>query len=102
MIHQDGALIPAWRVSDHLEMAAGLVRGPMKRGNGAETATASTLARLAPQISPFSRIEELSQSERQLVEVARVLHGSPRVLLADEPTAGLAGDAKARVVALLR
>jgi putative ABC transport system ATP-binding protein len=46
-------------------------------------------------------VEELSGGERQRVGVARAIAGDPRVLIADEPTAELDADNRARVVELL-
>ena len=46
--------------------------------------------------------EDLSGGERQRVAIARAVIGRPRLLLADEPTAGLDGMQSERVVHLLR
>jgi branched-chain amino acid transport system ATP-binding protein len=40
-------------------------------------------------VSPRSRVGELSAGARRLVEVARAVVGKPRVVLLDEPAAGL-------------
>ncbi len=45
---------------------------------------------------------DISGGERQLVALAKVLAGKPRLLLLDEPTKGLDASAKARVIDILK
>jgi branched-chain amino acid transport system ATP-binding protein len=46
---------------------------------------------------PKTRVGELGVRERRLVEVARAVVGSPRVVLLDEPAAGLPDEETARL-----
>ncbi|RSX56382.1 energy-coupling factor transporter ATPase [Bifidobacterium samirii] len=67
------------------------------RGRAVEALALLGVAHLADR-SPFA----LSGGQRRLVAIAGVVACRPRVLLLDEPTAGLDADARGRVVALLR
>ena len=49
------------------------------------------------EVSPKARVGELGARERRLVEVARAVVGSPRVVLLDEPAAGLPDEETGRL-----
>ena len=65
---------------------------------------AITAALAATGMSAFARrdFQQLSEGEKLLVNLARVLAGEPRLLLADEPTAALDPAHQHRVMQLLR
>ena len=51
---------------------------------------------------PKTRVGELGAQERRLVEVARAVVGSPRVVLLDEPAAGLPDEETQRLGEMIR
>ena len=57
----------------------------------------AALALLGVQLSPEQSVSSLSPAERQLVEIARVLIGNPKIVILDEPTSSLA-EAEAQKV----
>ena len=63
-------------------------------------ANALSLAGLGARASVVA--SELSHGERRQLEVAMTLATNPKVLLLDEPLAGMGGDESARMVELLR
>jgi branched-chain amino acid transport system ATP-binding protein len=51
---------------------------------------------------PQRQVRHLSYGEQRQLELALALAGAPRLLLLDEPTAGLSASETARVVAMVR
>ena len=54
------------------------------------------------EASPKAKVGELGARERRLVEVARAVVGSPRVVLLDEPAAGLPDEETALLGAMIQ
>jgi branched-chain amino acid transport system ATP-binding protein len=54
------------------------------------------------EATPKTRVGELGVRERRLVEVARAVVGSPRVVLLDEPAAGLPDEETERLGAMIQ
>ena len=95
---QSGALLPFLTVAGNVELPLRLAG---RVGAGERAGTQALLARLG--LLPFVRRlpAELSLGQRQRVAVARALVHRPAIVLADEPTASLDGDAAGTVMALL-
>jgi ABC-type branched-subunit amino acid transport system ATPase component len=53
------------------------------------------------EVAPKTKVGELGARERRLVEVARAVVGSPRVVLLDEPAAGLPDEETAQLGAMI-
>ncbi len=93
-VAQGQSLLPHLTVDGNLAYAARRApAGPFRRDDVvARTGIDRLLARAPPG---------LSGGEAQRASIARALLGQPRLLLMDEPLAGLDGDARARLLAAL-
>ena len=53
-------------------------------------------------VSPWAKVGSLTAGQRRLVEVARAVAGKPRLILLDEPAAGLPDEETAHLTAVIR
>jgi putative ABC transport system ATP-binding protein len=98
-VFQQFNLFPALSALENVEYALnvkGLKNGAARR----EATRALTQVGLADRLSFLPR--DLSGGQKQRVAIARALAGSPRVILADEPTANLDTTAGVQVLELFR
>ena len=90
LVHQEIALCGDATVAENIFMAEinGSRRGWMDYPSLNQRA-AKILARLGQDIDPARRVDRLSLSQQQLVEIAKALSLDCKVLILDEPTAAL-------------
>lgn len=97
VVYQELSLVPEMTVAENLFLG----RWPSSRGvidmAALKNQAGAALESLGLDISVDALVSSLSPAERQLVEIARVLPGQPRIVILDEPTSSLA-DAEARKV----
>lgn len=91
---QQEQVIHALSAYDNVRVAADELGGGAE---GAEAALAFVALRRADR-----RGAELSMLERRLVELAKAVVGAPRIVLLDEPGAGLADEETERLARLIR
>jgi ABC-type sugar transport system ATPase subunit len=103
MIHQELNLVPELSISDNLFLGRELrtVRGTLDR-KAMHARTAELLAELGLALPPRRPVRLCRIAEQQLVEVAKALNGSLRILVMDEPTSALAEAEVERLFAVIR
>lgn len=97
LLPQEGGGFANCSVVETLNLAARRRRSP----DEAAQLTADWLRRLGLEPFAHRRCSELSAGQRRLLDLARVLLGSPSVLLCDEPLAGLDDVCRAAAISCL-
>ncbi|MEN8839897.1 MAG: sugar ABC transporter ATP-binding protein [Octadecabacter sp.] len=89
MIHQEFNLAEQLTVEQNIFLGRELKRGLLLDKTEMRRLTRDYLSRVACDVSPDALVSGLSNSEKQMVEIAKALSRNARVLIMDEPTAVL-------------
>src|SRR5882757_991627 len=89
LVSQEGSLVPELSVGENLLSGRLPRRAGFVQWSRVWRLAAELLDRADLNISPKTRVAALNPSQRQMVEIARVLAHQPRVVLFDEPTSSL-------------
>jgi ABC-type sugar transport system ATPase subunit len=99
-VYQEFTLVPDLSAADNI--ALGRERGPLLHRAETRRAAVARLAELGAVIDPDAPVRTLSIAHQQMVEMARALETSARVLILDEPTATLPGPDVDRLLDVVR
>src|SRR4051794_31330363 len=99
IVHQHPAVLPDLTVQENLEVA--LPAEVFRSGSRAEV-VARLLERVGLVVDPRDRVDTLTVGQRHMLEIAKAFAVSPRLLILDEPTAPLGGDAVDLLFRLVR
>jgi len=83
-------------VYDNVAMIHSPLRGSARRADVLEAIEFTGLP------DPYATVSSLTAGQRRLVEVARTLAGKPRLILLDEPAAGLPDEETAHLSSVIR
>jgi ribose transport system ATP-binding protein len=89
IVHQHPAVLKDLTVLENLQVA---LPSSVFKGRSANEVGAELLARVGLKISLKLRVEDLTIAQKHLLEIAKALATSPKILVLDEPTAALGQD----------
>ncbi len=103
VIYQEPTLFPDLTVAENIFMSRQPVRAGRRIDRRAmDRAAADVFARLGVGLDPQRQARGLSVADQQIVEIAKALSMSARVLVMDEPTAALTSVEVDRLFAVMR
>jgi ABC-type sugar transport system ATPase subunit len=102
MIHQELSLAPALSIAENVLAGRLPARGPLLNRKAMLAEARRCLARMGLRLDPETPVEEISQHEAQLVEIAKALGNNPCILVMDEPTSALGRDEVERLFEVIR
>ena len=89
IVHQHPAVLKDLTVLENLQVA---LPSSIFQGRPGEAVGEELLARVGLKISLKLRVEDLTIAQKHLLEIAKALATSPKILVLDEPTAALGQD----------
>ena len=84
-------------VYDNVAMVTSPLRGAARRAD-----VLAAIEYVGMDVSPNARVNTLGAGQRRLVEVARAVAGKPRLVLLDEPAAGLPDEETTHLSSVIR
>ena len=75
--------------------------GPFIARRRMEAEAAELLKRVGCAVPPRALVESLSTGDRQLVEIARAIRKSPKIIILDEPTSSLSGPEREKLFGVI-
>ncbi|QJP12325.1 sugar ABC transporter ATP-binding protein [Starkeya sp. ORNL1] len=92
LVHQEILLAEALTVTENIFIGREITRFGTLDERAMREAAAAQLAEIGCKVSPRARVGDISLANRQLVQIAKALLGTHRVVIFDEPTAVLTHD----------
>ncbi|MGA2499367.1 MAG: sugar ABC transporter ATP-binding protein [Tepidisphaeraceae bacterium] len=102
MIHQELSLAGPLSVAENILAGHLPTRYGLLDRRRLDTSARHWLAQVGLDVDPWTPVEELSQHEAQLVEIAKALSTRPCILVMDEPTSALSRVEVDRLFELIR
>lgn len=102
IIHQELALSPYMSIAENIFLGNEVRRFGLINWSKTEQEAKKLMARVGLDAKPGTRIMDIGVGKQQLVEIAKALSKSVKLLILDEPTAALNDSDSAHLLDLLR
>lgn len=99
VVYQELSLVPGMTLAENLFLGRWPRKGGVIQYSQMEAEASEAMGRLGLDRAPNTLVASLSPAERQLLEIARVLLGKPKLVILDEPTSSLAAAEAEKVMA---
>jgi ABC-type sugar transport system ATPase subunit len=101
IIHQELSMLPSMNVIENVYMGRMPTRFGRVDWRALEQATLSMLAQVGLEIDPYTIVNDLSISQRQLVEIAKAISINANLIMMDEPNSSLTETETERLFAVI-
>ncbi len=98
VVYQELSLVPGMSLAENLFLGRWPRKGGVIQYAAMEAEAREAMGRLGLDLPPDRLVMGLSPAERQLLEIARVLVGKPKLVILDEPTSSLAAAEAEKVM----
>ena len=88
-VFQEFSLIPTMTVAQNMFLGREPGIGPFTNHGEMRRKAQSLIDQLGFEVPVNAPVAQLSRAQQQMVEIAKAFHGTPKVLILDEPTASL-------------
>jgi ABC-type sugar transport system ATPase subunit len=102
LMPQEIAIVPGASVVDNVTLGAEATRYGFRSARECRRQAEAALAAVGLEVDPMARAGSLSAAQQRMLMMARALDREARLLILDEPTAGLPGPQAALVSAAVR
>ena len=101
IIHQELALVPELSIVENMFLGNENARRGVIDWNAATSRASELMARVGLAEDPYAKVKSLGIGKQQLVEIAKALAKSVKLLILDEPTAALNDEDSTHLLNLL-
>lgn len=102
IIYQEFNLLPDLTVAENIFVGREPLRGPLLDWKALRRMAAEILHRLEANIDPMVIVADLTVAEKQMVEIAKALSISAKLIIMDEPTASLSDHETEKLLEIVR